>query len=72
MYKRCVKKEILIQPPGEPREPVDLSVIFIYKYCKKENLIQPSRKPRGQHLGEFQQRTSKLKFDMDSISLFIT
>ena len=37
---------------------------------KKINLIQPSGELRGQHLGEFQQRTSKL-FDMDSISLFI-
>ena len=39
-------------------------MIFIYKFCKKENLIQPSGEPRGQHLGEFQQITSKL--DMDS------
>ena len=37
---------------------------------QKENLIQPSGEPRGQHLGEFQQRTSKLKFDMDSTYIF--
>ena len=38
---------------------VHIPGIFIYKFCKKENLIQPSGEPRGQ-------RTSILKFDMDS------
>ena len=46
-------------------------MLFILKFCKKESLIQLSREPLGQHLGEFQQRMLKLKFDMDSISLLI-
>ena len=45
----------------------------IFQVAEEEsaiNLFQPSEELRGQHLGEFQQRTSKL-FDTDSISLFI-
>ena len=30
----------------------------MYKFYKKENLTQTSGEPRGQRLGEFQQRTS--------------
>ena len=30
--------------------------LSMYKLCVKENLIQLSGEPRGQHLGEFQQR----------------
>ena len=47
---------------------MNLPVIFIYKFCKKANLIQPPGEPREQQLGEFQERTLKLIFDMDSIS----
>ena len=42
---------------------LNLPVISIYKFCRRENIIKPSGEPRRQHLGEFQQRTSKL-FDM--------
>ena len=32
---------------------VNLPMVFIYKFCKKElPAIQPSGKPREQHLGE--------------------
>ena len=57
----------LVNHPNFFRES---TVICIYKFCRKENLTQPSGEPRGQHLVEFKQRTLKL-FDMDSISLFI-
>ena len=57
IYKFC-KKEVLIQPPGDPREQqlgdvrplifsVNLPVIFIYKFCKEENPTPPSGEPRG-------------------------
>jgi len=38
---------------------VKLFVVFIYKFCQKENLIKPPVELREQHLDEFRQRTSK-------------
>ena len=46
------------------------SVIYLQVCRRRKNLIQPPEEPQRQHLGEFQQRTSKL-FNMDPISLFI-
>ena len=34
-------------------------MLSIYKFCRKENLIQPPGEPRWQHLGEFKQSMSK-------------
>ena len=46
-------------------------MVFIYKLCITEIQIQPPGEPWEQHLGEVQQGMSKLKFNMDPISLFI-
>ena len=50
---------------------VNLSMVFISKFCKTEIQIQPPGEPREQHLGENRQGTSKLQFNMDLISLLM-
>ena len=46
-------------------------MVFIYKFCTKEIQIQSPGEPREQHLGEVRQGTTKWKFYMDPIYLFI-
>ena len=43
---------------------VNLNKVNIYKFPKKENLIQPPGEPREQHLGDVRQK----KFELHKIS----
>ena len=48
---------------------MNLSLVFIYKFYKKEVLIQPGE-PREQHLGEIRPETLKLKLNIRNHSNF--
>ena len=39
---------------------VDLTMINLYKFCKKEILIQPPGEPREQHLGDVRSKVFRL------------
>ena len=49
----CLKVIYLVYKSINLPFSVKLPMVFIYKFCQKENLIQPLEEPREQHLDEF-------------------
>jgi hypothetical protein len=44
---------------------VSLPMVNLYKFCKREILIQPPGEPREQHLGDVQPKKFKLQTETD-------
>ena len=58
-FPKIKKKEYLCHlKSNHPNFTVNLPMVIIYKFCKKETCMQPRGEPQKQHLGEVQPKSS--------------